>query len=42
MAIAPLPSSVGKGVDAVRAAGEQRDPVAVGGQRAGGRLADAG
>jgi hypothetical protein len=33
---------VGKGLDAVRAAGEQRDPVAVCGQRAGGRLADAG
>jgi hypothetical protein len=33
---------VGKRLDAVRAAGEQRDPMAVGGQRAGGRLADAG
>ena len=32
---------VGQGVDAVGAAREQRDAVAVGGQRAGGRLADA-
>jgi hypothetical protein len=32
----------GKGLDTVRAASEQRDPVAVGGQSAGGRLADAG
>lgn len=32
---------VGKGLDALRAAGEQRDPVAGGGQGAGGRLADA-
>ncbi len=33
---------VGDGVDAIRAAGEQRDSVPVGGERAGGRLADAG
>jgi hypothetical protein len=33
---------VGKGLDAVGAAGEQRDPVTVGGQRPGGRLPDAG
>jgi hypothetical protein len=33
---------VGKCVDAVRAAGEQGDPVAVGGQRTCGGLADAG
>ena len=32
---------VGKGVDAVGAAGEQRASVAVGGHRAGCRLADA-
>ena len=32
---------VGQRLDAVGAAGQQRDPVAVGGQRAGGRLADA-
>jgi hypothetical protein len=32
---------VGEGVDAVGAAGEQRDSVAVGGHRAGCRLADA-
>jgi hypothetical protein len=33
---------VRKGLETVRAAGEQRDPVAVGGQSTGGRLADAG
>ena len=33
---------VGQRLDAVGAAGEQRDAVAVGGQRAGGGLADAG
>jgi hypothetical protein len=33
---------VGKGLDTVRAAGEQRELVTVGGQSAGGRLADAG
>jgi hypothetical protein len=32
---------VGQRLDPVRAAGDQRDPVAGGGQRAGGRLADA-
>jgi hypothetical protein len=37
-----VPELVGKALDARGAAGEQRDPVAVGGERACGCLADAG
>jgi hypothetical protein len=32
---------VGQGLDAIQAPGQQRDAMAVGRQRAGGRLADA-
>jgi hypothetical protein len=41
MAMAPLPELAGERLDAVSAAGEQRDVVTVGGQGAGGRFADA-
>ena len=41
IAMEPLPSSLGEGGDAVGAAREERDAVAVGGQRAGGGRADA-